>query len=108
MKYIILLVLIISCGVKHEHTIKGFDGTSVNFGPNFNDAANICDNRYGYKTKESEDCFKDYRDYTSIKIVLDLSGIEEFCNKTYIDQEEVTACAQDLLEILTKVTRTAE
>jgi hypothetical protein len=104
MKYIIFLVMITSCGIKHEHTVKGIDGTTIKFGPDFAAAAKLCDDRYGYKTPESEACFEDYRNYTAIKVELDLSGIEEFCNKVYIDQEDVTTCAQDLLEILTKAT----
>jgi hypothetical protein len=103
MKYI-LLVLLASCGIKHDVKVKGVDGAKFKFGPDFEAAAAFCDNRYGYLTKESEDCFNDYRSYTSVKVELDLSGIEEFCNKVYTDPDQVTGCAQDLIELLNNAT----
>lgn len=96
MRYLLLL-LIISCGkIKVETDIpKNFTA-----GADFKTASEFCDNRYGYKTKDSEDCFNDYRKYFSPKLSLDLASIESFCKSNYTNETDILGCQTDLLNII--------
>lgn len=100
MKYFLLgLILLCSCTSKVK--VSGIpEKASAEIGPDFEKAAKFCDDRYGKKSDESEDCFEDYRGYFDLKISLDLEGLEEFCEKVYVDQQEVNTCVEDLLGIL--------
>jgi hypothetical protein len=99
--FIILLLNLTSCGVK----IKGLDNikpeVNAKVGPDFEGAANFCDERYGYKTAESEACFEDYRDYFDVEVKLDVLSINKFCEEAYTDQEEIDTCIKDLIGVMT-------
>lgn len=96
MRYLLLL-LIVSCGkIKVETDIpKNFTA-----GADFKTASEFCDNRYGYMTKESEDCFNDYRKYFSPKLAIDFASINSFCESNYGSPEEIEACRLNLLDII--------
>ncbi|MCK9370511.1 hypothetical protein M0R04_11425 [Candidatus Dojkabacteria bacterium] len=98
-KLILFSLLLCSCGKIKVETNK-LESDPVNFGPDFKAASEICDARYGVKTQESDDCFKDYRTYLSPKISFDLGSITDFCNKTYANPSDVSGCTDDLLGII--------
>lgn len=96
MKYLIILMFLANCGLKLKHEGE----PTVKVSPDFEGAAKFCDERYGEKTEEAEACFKDYREYTNIKVSLDLEVIEEFCAKNYDIPQERIGCENDLIELL--------
>lgn len=94
MKKILILFLLVSCG-KVDHNVKTKDvGGTVSFGPNFQAAAQFCDERYGTKTEEAERCFKDYREFYKVKI-----DVETFCESQYTNEQDILFCQNDMLEI---------
>jgi hypothetical protein len=72
----------------------------INLEPDFENAMRVCDERYGAKTKESEECFEDFRNYYKTSFGLDLSGIIEFCEDRYNLEEEQELCQDELLNII--------
>jgi hypothetical protein len=96
------LLLLTSCGFTLTH--RGIPSTvNANIGPDFEKAAKFCDDRYGEKSDEAESCFQDYRDYTKIRVVLDMQAIEDFCNKNYTDDTEKTKCISDVAQIFDSI-----
>ncbi len=108
MKYLLLL-LIVSCGkIKVETTPVKVETNlpkSIGFGPDFQKAADFCDERYGKDTTESEDCFKDYRTFLSPKIAFDLANLDSFCNGRYTAIDDVKSCEDDLLSIISNAAK---
>ncbi len=99
MKYLIVLTILSSCGkIKVETNVP----KKIEFGPDFAQAIQICDERYGKGTPEAESCFQDYRSFLSPKISLDLANLGTFCKGRYTTKEEVAACEDDLLNIINK------
>lgn len=100
MRYLILLTLLVSCGkIRVETNVP----KQVTFGPNFEQAAKFCDERYGQSTIEAEDCFKDYRTFLSPKVTLDLASIQTFCKGSYSTPEDIKGCEADLLDIIKNI-----
>ena len=103
MKYLIILLLIFGCS-KHKIKIEGVEDIkietpeTISIEPNFESAAEFCDDRYGYMTEEAELCFEDFRDYYDFNIGLDLENLVEFC-ETY-DSEDVDNCLDDLIKLM--------
>ena len=96
------IFILCSCGkIKVETTpIKT---EPVTFGPDFQKAAEFCDQRYGVGSVESEDCFQDYRRFLSPKIQFDLSSITSFCKDRYTVEGDIVGCEDDLLNIINQV-----
>lgn len=95
---IIGLLMLAGCGFELRH--KGIPKeVDASVGPDFEKAAQFCDERYGKMSEEAESCFQDYRDYTKIRVVLDLEAIEDFCYKSYIDPIEQAKCVSDVAQI---------
>lgn len=99
MKFISILaftLFIFSCGVELEIPETN---QNVSFGPDFEGAAEFCDERYENEI-EAEKCFNDYREYLSITIGLDLSDIFEYCESHNNTEEEIITCEEQLTSIL--------
>ena len=94
---ILFLTLLVSCGVKHTVQFKETK-LGVDVSPDFKKGAEMCDERYGYKTPEAELCFKDFRKYFSIEISATPEGIENYCEETYTDPVEIQECQDSLGE----------
>ncbi len=96
-RLILLLLLTTSCA-KITHEIKGLNGTDVTVGPDFKSAAAFCDERYGEKTEEAEQCFLDYRNYYTLKLSVDMNTIIDFCEQYYAQESnnKMQACVDDL------------
>lgn len=92
-KLIGLLFLLSACSMDHKAS------GSVKVGPDLAEASRICDERYGAKTRKSEQCFESYLDYTTITVKIDLDGIVEFCSR-YEEEQDKIDCEEDLLELL--------
>lgn len=98
---VFLLVIANGCGkikVKADipdtkHTLEA----SINIP--YEEIAEFCDLRYGYKSEESELCFKEYREFLNISIKAsgDLTG---FCEARYTKARDVEECKDDLQGIL--------
>lgn len=92
------LILFTSCGSKLNHKVDvkpvAVSG-DVQIGPNFEQVAKFCDERYGFKSEEAEQCFKDYREFYKIKI-----DISSFCDQKYVELPDIQSCQQELLDIL--------
>ena len=97
MKYVLILILV-SCGkVKVETTpIKTSD---IQFGPDFEKAIQVCDDRYGTGTQDSEACFLDYRTFLSPKVGVDFNSIASWCKANYTTSVDIKGCQSDLLSI---------
>lgn len=104
---IILFTLCFSCS-KHSLKVKGLDNIkakidapeAIELGPDFEKAANFCDNRYLPDFDAAESCFEDYRTFYAIKVTLDLTGILDFCEANYSNNQDVEECISDLTDIL--------
>ena len=98
MKILLVLLLLVSCGkVVDVQVPKKID---VGVGPDFAGAIKLCDERYGVKTLESEACFKDYRQYTQIKLSADPGSVLNYCQAKYTTQTEIDQCELDLNNLL--------
>ena len=108
MKYIIMIILICSCGMKHnvdgdvktESEIETDLPDRISFEPDFEKAAKFCDDRYGEKTLEAEDCFQDFRDYYKATVGIGFDAILDYCSSKYEDQELINECESDILDII--------
>lgn len=90
-----LLILLSACSFTLKH--KGIpDNINVTAGPDFEKAAKFCDDRYGASSDAAESCFKDYRDYTKIKVEFDMSSLQDFCYKAYTVTDDQTKCITDI------------
>jgi hypothetical protein len=100
---LLALILTVSCA-KIKHELEGeakakIDAPeSISFEPDFEKAAQFCDNRYGVGTEAAEDCFQDFRNYYDLEVKVDLDAISNFCDK-YDTQEEVNSCTSELLAL---------
>ena len=108
---ILSTALLSSCGMKirgleslenieAKGDIKTDIPEKISFEPDFKNAIETCDNRYGVGTEESEDCFQDFRDYYKTSIGFDFSGLIEFCEERYNTELEIEACQDELLDII--------
>lgn len=111
MKYLITLTLLCSCGmdiggleslenIEANGEIKTDLPENIAFEPDFEKAIKVCDNKYGKGTEESDECFKDFRNYYKTTVGFDFSGIIEFCEERYDTELEVDACQDELLDIV--------
>jgi ABC-type Fe3+/spermidine/putrescine transport system ATPase subunit len=96
-KSLFILTLFISCG-KTEIVTK-----DVEIGPDFKKAAKFCDDRYGKKTEESEQCFLDYREYFDIELelntkIINIEDIIDFCEDNYVQPIEIINCIEQQIE----------
>jgi hypothetical protein len=87
--------------VKGNPQVSTNGNISVN--PDFRKAAEFCDERYGSKTKGSEECFKDFRDYYSVKLSVDLDSIERYCEEHYLKAGDVTNCIDEMVSLIAAV-----
>lgn len=95
--YLFLLALLAGCGIDLRH--KGVpDKVETTVGPDFAKAAAFCDDRYGAKSPEAESCFQDYRDYTKIKVSLDMESLQRFCETNYPVEEDRVQCVEDVMK----------
>ena len=101
-----VITLLTSCG-KIKHEIRGVPSNykidaphDFSLGPDFEKAAKVCNSFYGKKTAEAEACFKDYRNYTKLKIAIDLDSIKLFCKESYNVEEEYKSCISDLVTLI--------
>jgi len=108
---LISMLVITSCGlelggldslenINAEADIKTDIPDKINLEPDFEKAIEVCDNRYGANTEESEECFEDFRNYYKTTVGIDLSGIIEFCEDRYNTVEEQELCQDELLDII--------
>ena len=106
MKYI-LLIFLSGCGVTHQHNFSKIDGNVevkvkqeepyvIKVDNGLIEAADFCDYRYGYKSSESEECFKDFRNYFNITPEFDSQIALLYCTNSYTDIELVEICMEDL------------
>jgi hypothetical protein len=97
-----------SCAV--DHKVTGVpDKTTSTIGPDFVAASRFCDERYGQGTVQAEDCFRDFRQYSNIKVELDLKSILEFCKDAYPNsQADLDACYKDLSLALIDALRSSQ
>lgn len=94
-----IFAVLVGCSVQ----VKGIpDQTNSQFGPDFAGAAAFCDSRYGTKSPAAEACFEDYRDYLKVRVYLDLSELQDYCNKAYQNPDDRAGCVNDLTALLTK------
>lgn len=94
---VLLLFLLASCG-KVDLKVDKID--PVLFGPDFEKAIKICDERYGVKTAEAEQCFKDYRTFFSPKVILDAGSVTKYCAAAYTDPIEIQNCETNLTSLI--------
>ena len=101
---LILLVLLTACGAKIQHVVTTPEGVDVEVGPKFREAAEFCDERYGFRTEDSEKCFLDYRNYYTLKLQFDLSSMEDFCKQYYEESSNsnIDGCIDDLTSLFSK------
>ena len=105
MRLLILFTLITGCGINHKiknNEIKVSAPKEFTFGPNFDEAAEFCDSRYGVGTEEAEECFLDYREFYNLNIGIDLQAIQEYCEDRF-EYEEQIACEDELIDLLSNV-----
>jgi len=104
-KILIPLLFLTSCGINHNHKVnsakmtvetKQQDPYVVQIDNKLIEAASFCDERYGYKTPEAEECFKDFRNYFNLTLELDDQLILASCISRYQDNDAIQACVQDL------------
>jgi len=99
MKILFLMtILLISCG-KIRVDVPDTN-QEIRFGPDFKGVIEVCDERYGFKTEESELCFMDYRNYLEIEAKLNLDSIVDYCNTVYTVPAEITQCQANLSTFL--------
>lgn len=101
MKVLILAFLTCSCGM--DFKIKGKEpikvDTTVNIDVKFKEAAEFCDQRYGYKTVEAEKCFNDYRTYTKVLGTVGAVDVDQFCSQ-YTDPIQQAECEANINDII--------
>lgn len=108
MKYIIMIIFLVGCGMKHnvegdmkaEAKIETDLPDRISFEPDFQKAAKFCDDRYGEKTSEAEDCFQDFRDYYKATVGIDFDAILDYCAAKYEEEELINECEEDILDII--------
>ena len=94
MRSLLIIAILSGCGFTLRHS----GNVQADIGPDFVGAAKFCDDRYGAGTAEAESCFQDYRDYTKIRVVLDIQAIQDFCNKNYTDSVAQAKCVSDVAQ----------
>lgn len=101
LNYIQILALgfiIIACG-KMKHDVKAPTNfkadVDAKVDDGFTELFELCDNRYGYKTLESEQCIADGKAYRKLQVGIDLTSVEQFCQ----EREDEDGCFQDLTSL---------
>lgn len=103
---LLFLTVFSSCGMhiggldKAKMKIEGIPD-ELTLGPDFEKAAQICNEFYGKGTEEAAVCFSDYRNY--YKIGLDFSSIDDYCARKYNQDQDVNDCFNDLTDLLDKI-----
>lgn len=98
---LVVLILTSACGIdfKIKESLPRKIETFV--GPDFEKAALFCDNRYGYKTLESEKCFKDYRNFLQVKVGVDADAVANYCSDRFPnDQQALDQCEDDINDLI--------
>lgn len=98
MKYLILSMLLISCGKVRVVTEIPETKQNVIVNIQYQEIAEFCDRRYGEKSKESEDCFLDYRNFFDTEISFNTQGLLDFCK----DFDSPNKCISDLSNLINK------
>ena len=94
-----VLLLIISCG-KIDHEVSTPNDLKITLEPDFERVAIFCDERYGEKTIEAEECFKDFRNYYDIETTINNTGVIEYCESKYNNEFEVTNCVDEIISFM--------
>jgi len=95
-----------SCGLDHD--VNGLPNefkvepieVNVAIDHGFQEMSNLCNQRYGHNTEESNECFEDMLTFYDSELSIDTENIKGYCQDTYETNEEVIGCQQDLLELL--------
>lgn len=99
MKKVIILLLLVSCGKIKIDTkpikVEKPGPLNVYVGPDFKAAAQFCDDRYGFKTEQSELCFMDFRNYLSLSVQADADLIQNYCDGRFTENTEIEQCLID-------------
>lgn len=99
---LVLITLLTSCGKLKIDTkpikVENPGPVNVYIGPDFKAAADFCDQRYGFKTSESESCFLDFRNYLSISVDFNEQLLNDYCNGRFVEQSEIEQCQVDFEE----------
>lgn len=107
MKYILLALLMTSCGkLKVEAEIPNTEQTveaTIRIDIPYKEVAEFCDERYGIKTEDSESCFEDYRNFLQIEFKIDediTAQLPTACATAYSTPEEISLCETELALLL--------
>ena len=91
----------VCCGKQKVQFVNGPDSVHrVDF--NFEKVAKFCDDRYGYMTDKSEECFQDYRNFLDIETSFNFNSVIEYCEDNFKKKKDQEKCKEDLVEILWK------
>lgn len=103
-----ILLLLCSCGIK----LKGLESLektkvkvetdipdNINTGPDLEKIMQICDERYGEKTPESEECIDDALNYYDFSFGPNFDSVYEYCERVYFTEQEQRLCEEELLQI---------
>jgi len=98
----IVLFLMGGCGSKHKVNGKveidpkpiSVAPVQVEIVPNFRDASNLCDERYGIDTEESDACFEEILNFFDSTVT-----INDFCQDQYESEEDIQDCRDDLVKV---------